>query len=70
MIGKLTNNEGANAFLVVALSGTIAALAAKGPGRASLGRILSGVLSNPVPRAGRPDAPVSPAGASGRRAAA
>jgi len=70
MIGKLTNNEGANAFLVVALSGTIAGLAAKGPGRASLGRILSGLLSNPVPRSGRPAARVSPAGASGRRAAA
>lgn len=70
MIGKLTNNEGANAFLVIALSGTIAALAAKGPGRASLGRILSGVLSNPVPRTGNTDARVSPAGASWRRAAA
>jgi hypothetical protein len=70
MIGKLTNNEGANAFLVVALSGTIAALAAKGPGRASLGRVLSGVLSNPVPRTVEPDARASLAGASGRRAAA
>jgi hypothetical protein len=70
MIGKLTNNEGANAFLVVALSGTIAALAARGPGRASIGRMLSGVLSNPVPRAGKPDARVSPAGAPGWRAAA
>jgi hypothetical protein len=70
MIGKLTTNEGANGLLVVALSGTIAAIAAKGPGRASLGRILSGVLSNPVPRTGRADARVSPAGASGRRAAA
>ncbi len=56
MIGKLTNNEGANAFLVVALSGTIATLAAKGPGRASLRRILSGLLSNPVPRSGKPAA--------------
>jgi hypothetical protein len=70
MIGKLTTNEGANAFLVVALSGTIAALAAKGPGRASLGRIPSGVLSNPVPRIGKLDARASLAGASERRAAA
>jgi hypothetical protein len=70
MIGKLMNSEGANAFPVVALSGTIAALAAKGPGRASLGRVLSGVLSNPVPRPGNPPARVPPAGASGRRAAA
>jgi hypothetical protein len=70
MIGKLTTHEGANAFLVVALSGTIAGLVAKGPGRASLGRILSVVLSNPVPRTGKADARVSPARASGRRAAA
>ena len=70
MIGKLKNNEGANAFLVVALSGTIATLAAKGPGRASLGRILSRGLSNPVPRTGRTDVRVSPVGTSGRRAAA
>jgi hypothetical protein len=32
--------------------------------------MLSGVLSNPVPRAGKPDARVSPAGAPGWRAAA
>ena len=70
MIGKLTTSEGAHAFLVVALSGTIAALAAKGPGRASLGRILSGALSNPVPRTGKPDARASRVGASERRAAA
>ena len=70
MIGKPTTKERANAFLVVALSGTIATLAAKGPGRASLGRILSGVLSNPVPRTGKADTRISPAGASGRRAAA
>jgi len=70
MIGKLMTNERAIAFAVVALSGTIAALAAKGPGRATFGGILSGVLSNPVPRAGKPDAGLPPAGASTRRAAA
>ena len=70
MLGRLTTNEGANAFLVVALSGTIAALAAKGPDRASLKRVLSGVLSNPVPRTGKPDTRASLAGASERRAAA
>jgi hypothetical protein len=70
MIGKLTTNGGANTFLVVALSGTIASLAAKGPGRASLGRILSGVLSNPVPRTVKPNARASLAGPSKRRAAA
>lgn len=49
MIGKLMSSE-ANTVLVVALSGTIAAFVANGPGRASLGRVLSGVLSNPIPR--------------------
>jgi hypothetical protein len=48
MIGKLMNGE-ANGILVVALSGTVAVLVANGPGRASFGRVLSGVLSNPVP---------------------
>ena len=50
MIGKLFANDGTNAALVVVLSGTVAALVAHGPGRASLGRAISGVLSNPVPR--------------------
>lgn len=50
MIGKLFANDEANAILVVALSGAVAALVAHGPGRASLGRALLGVLSNPVPR--------------------
>jgi hypothetical protein len=48
MIGKLMNGE-ANDVLVVALSGTIAALAARGTRPASPGHFLSGVLSNPVP---------------------
>jgi hypothetical protein len=52
MIGRLFANDAANAVLVVALSGTIATLVAHGPGRASLGRVLSGVLSNPVPLPG------------------
>ena len=63
MIGRLLTNEGTSALAVVALSGTIAALAAKGPGRATFGGILSGVLSNPVPRAGK-------SGARERRTAA
>ncbi len=50
MISKLFANEGANAALVLAFSGTIATLVAHGPGRLSFGRALSGVLSNPVPR--------------------
>ena len=70
MIGRLMTSEGASAFAVVALAGTIAALAAKGPGRATFGGILSGVLSNPVPGAGKPGAALPLAGARGRRAAA
>ncbi len=68
MIGKLMTSEGANALAVVALSGTIAALTAKGPGRATFGGILSGLLSNPVP--GKLDAGLPPAVAPARRAAA
>jgi len=49
MIGKLFGKE-LNAALVLALSGTVAALVANGPGRVSLRRTVSGVLSNPVPR--------------------
>ena len=71
MIGKMFASEGANAALVVVLSGTVATLVARGPGRASLRRVLDGVLSNPVPRGVQPGTRVglrsSPAG--GRAAA-
>ena len=67
MIGRLMTSEATGAVAVVALSGTIAALAAKGPGRATFGGILSGVLSNPVPV--KPGAAL-PLAASKRRAAA
>lgn len=50
MIGRLMDKEVVNAALVLALSGTVAALVANGPGRVSLGRAVSGVLSNPIPR--------------------
>jgi hypothetical protein len=50
MIRKLLLNEEANAALVVALGTTAMALAARGPGRASMKRTLSAVLSNPIPR--------------------
>lgn len=49
MIGKLFGKE-VNAALVLALSGTVVALVASGPGRVSLKQLASGVLSNPVPR--------------------
>ena len=70
MIGRLMTNEATSALAVVALSGTIAALAAKGPGHATFGGILSAVLANPVPRAGDSGAALSLAGARERRAAA
>lgn len=71
MIGKLFANDTANAVLVVVLSGVVATLVAHGLGRPSLGRALSGVLSNPVPRTGQAGARegLSPA-ASERGAAA
>ncbi len=49
-IGKLLGNEGVNAATVLALSGTIVVLIAKGNGPVSLKRMTSAVLSNPVPR--------------------
>ncbi|HKH77977.1 MAG TPA: hypothetical protein VKA51_13550 [Rubrobacteraceae bacterium] len=61
MIGKLFGKE-LNAALVLALSGTVVALVANGPGPVSLRRTVSGVLSNPVPRREPPavgEAPVS-----------
>jgi hypothetical protein len=50
MIGKLMKSDGAGTTLVVVLCVTIAVLTANGPGRPSLGRILSGALSNPAPQ--------------------
>jgi hypothetical protein len=49
MIGRLLGKEEVNAALVVALSGAVMALVAKGNGRLSLGQVVSAVLSNPVP---------------------
>jgi len=68
MIGRLMNGE-ANGVLVVALSGAITVLAARGTLPASAGHLLSGVLSNPVPGRQTSAASVlSPT--AGRRAAA
>ena len=67
MISKLMSSE-ANTVAVVALSGTIAALVASGPGVPSLGHILSGCLSNPIPR--RESSGVFATQAAQRRAAA
>ena len=50
MIGTLIKSGEASGVLVVALSGTIAVLVANGPGKRSLGRVLSGCLGNPIPR--------------------
>ncbi|QIN82259.1 hypothetical protein GBA63_06045 [Rubrobacter tropicus] len=49
MIGKQFGKEEVNAALVLALAGAVAALAAGGGRRPSIGRLVSGVLSNPVP---------------------
>lgn len=50
MLGKLFAREETAAALVLALSGTIMVLVAKGDGPLSSRRIVSGALSNPVPR--------------------
>ena len=68
MIGRLMNGE-VNGVLVVALSGTIAVLAARGTRPASPGHLLSRVLSNPGPGRGTSSARVLPRTAVGRRAA-
>jgi hypothetical protein len=52
MMGTLLSKE-TNATLIVALSGMAVVLAAKGRRPLSAGRLLSGVLSNPVPRESR-----------------
>ena len=49
MIGNLLGTEEVNAALVLVLSGAVTVLVANGPGPVSLGRIVSGTLSNPVP---------------------
>lgn len=48
MIGKLLSKEEVNTALVLALSGAVMVLVAKGDGPLSPGRVVSGVLSNPV----------------------
>jgi hypothetical protein len=50
MFGTLLGSENINAALVIALSGTLMALVAKGDGPVSLKRLVSGTLSNPIPR--------------------
>ena len=49
MIGKLLSKEEVNAALVLALSGAVTVLVTKGDGPPSIGRVVCGVLSNPVP---------------------
>ena len=50
-IGNLLGNEGTYAAAVLALSGTLMALVAKGNGPVSLKGIVAGTLSNPITRA-------------------
>jgi hypothetical protein len=50
MFGTLLGSEDINAALVMALSGTLMVLVAKGDGPVSLKRLVSGTLSNPIPR--------------------
>jgi len=50
MFSKLLSNEETNAAAVLALSTTVIALVAKGAGPVSTKKVVSRVLSNPVPR--------------------
>ena len=49
MIGKLLSKEETSAALVLALSGALMVLVAKGDRPLPLGRIVSRILSNPIP---------------------
>jgi hypothetical protein len=49
MFSKLLGNEETNAAAVLALSATVIALVAKGAGPVSSKKMVSRVLSNPVP---------------------
>lgn len=57
MLNGLFAREETTAALVLALSGTVMVLVAKGSGPLSPDRLLAGVLSNPVPRGARRAAP-------------
>lgn len=50
MIGKLMRKEEVNAALVLALSGALMVLVAKGDEPLSLGQVVARVLPNPVPK--------------------
>jgi hypothetical protein len=50
MFSKLLSNEETNAAAVLALSATVIALVAKGAGPVSTKKMVSRVLSNPIPR--------------------
>jgi hypothetical protein len=65
---QMSSKGEVNAALVLALSGAIAVLVAKGSGPLSLKRVASGILSNPIPRQARSTA--RGPGASLQRAAA
>ena len=51
MIRKLLGKEEVGAAAVLALSGALVVLVCKGDGPPSPGRVVSGVLSNPIPGA-------------------
>ena len=53
MFARLLSKEETNAALVLAFGGTIMLLVANGPGPVAFKRMVSGALSNPVPRASR-----------------
>ncbi|MDQ3286538.1 MAG: hypothetical protein M3P92_12730 [Actinomycetota bacterium] len=72
-IGELLGSEGINAATVLALSGTLMMLAAKGDGYLSLKGVVPRTLSNPVPRpeaASVPDTGVVSLGAAYLKTAA
>ena len=51
MIRRLLGSEEVGAAVVLALSGAVVVLVSRGAARAKKGRLLEGVLSNPIPGA-------------------
>jgi hypothetical protein len=57
MIRRLLGNEEVGAAVVLALSGAVVVLVSRGAGSPLTGRLLAGVLSNPIPRGAGPTRP-------------
>ena len=67
MIRRLLGNEEVGAAMVLALSGAVVVLASRGACPPSPGRLLAGVLLNPIPRRAGLTRPCARHAQAGRR---